>query len=759
MNSSFDDIMNRLASESDAIGRLAQDSGGFSAVVAAFEAKDPDAFRWVLQRLEMLPWCELICEWIRIKLCVLRCLELCGPPEPNEPLPTFEQFARAIAQLSANEAGLRRVVDAVSCGNREEFAEVLQELKLAQVCRFICHWVCGIGYRRVCEVICSGEPAALADPVSELRAAGAVIQSLLRNESALAAISKAALEPNCEILRNTINAVGFAGGCQTICLVICFWRCFRVCRELCIVDTEPIEIPANGVEEARSFALAFRKLGSQPRALGDLVTAVQNGDRAAYGQIVSGFGLRAYCLQICAWVCALSCREFCFCVCPPLNLDPWFTTVGDFGIYSDIDSGTGLTNKALPVTPSLVFGGGPNFAFFEQLQLGGFCPVFSPTVAGAQMQYRFLFSTQSTTLASAINSAQTTITVAGGAAPPPTPFTISVCNAGESGETMTVTGVAASTWTVTRGQDGTTAEPAGAGATVWINPAPVTGGRVAPVKLGTRIISWPQDLLGVAQAANVPTFQDVYVTGVNPPPPDIAPPIPTHPWFGPGIHYIAADPATGWVVVDLNAVGGGFQVLMGFDTTQPGVAPGGDPLSGASAIDNTGEAPVGSPVPAASQKVGVDMAIIFQATRVAAAPSVDFSNSLCKIHVNNWSEVNHLWFHEFTVGAGCCQPIDDTLTIQFVTDHEMLGEGDWALSITSCSPSAPGNIPVPNPTPGVTFTAGGRGASGSIVENTTAWDNCSYTAHLVTRPALTTGLADRTGIDNQLTFCICGHKH
>jgi hypothetical protein len=43
MNSSFDDAVNRLASQSDAVGRLAQDSGGFAAVIAAFESKDKSA--------------------------------------------------------------------------------------------------------------------------------------------------------------------------------------------------------------------------------------------------------------------------------------------------------------------------------------------------------------------------------------------------------------------------------------------------------------------------------------------------------------------------------------------------------------------------------------------------------------------------------------------------------------------------------------------------------------------------------------------
>ena len=82
-----EDVVSRLASQSNAVGRLAQDSGAFAAVVAAFEAKDPDAFRWVLNRLEMLPYCELICEWVRVKLCVLRCFELCGVPHEKVKVP------------------------------------------------------------------------------------------------------------------------------------------------------------------------------------------------------------------------------------------------------------------------------------------------------------------------------------------------------------------------------------------------------------------------------------------------------------------------------------------------------------------------------------------------------------------------------------------------------------------------------------------------------------------------------------------------
>src|SRR5215472_17955108 len=117
----LDDSVSELAMQSDAIGRLAQDGGAFAAAVAAFESRDPAALRWVLQRLELLPQCELICEWIQIKLCALRCFEVCGPPREGVSLPDLPQFVRAIVQLSANETLLRRVVDAVACGNREDY--------------------------------------------------------------------------------------------------------------------------------------------------------------------------------------------------------------------------------------------------------------------------------------------------------------------------------------------------------------------------------------------------------------------------------------------------------------------------------------------------------------------------------------------------------------------------------------------------------------------------------------------------------------
>jgi hypothetical protein len=752
---SRDDAVKSLAAQAEVIGHLAQDSGAFAAVVAAFEAKDADAFRWVLNRVEMLPYCELICEWVRIKLGVLRCIELCGVPRDRVQVPEILQFARAVVQLASNESLLRRVVDAVACGNGDDYRAAIAELKLNEFCYLICHWVYFIIYRRVCEVICSSDRVRLADAVSEVRAASHSVAEVLKNEQAFSAISKAAVNLDCITIREAINAAGFRRHCEIICWLICVWRCAWVCWEFCEIRT-PILTGADAIEEARNFALAIRPFASAPRGLTDLVTAVMDRDAKAYAEIIDRWGLRVYCWQVCRWVCWAICRVFCICICPPPPLRPWFTTVGNFDIYTQIDPASGKTNTALVPTINMPWGGGPNFAFFNELELGGFCPSFSSTFV--PMRYRFLYSKDKTTLAAPINAVQTTITVAGGS-PPPTPFNISVCVDGQSGETMAVTAVAVNTWTVTRGQDGTTAATAAAGAEVWIDLKPITGPLAGTeLKVGQRIITWPQDSPPGFAGPLAPTFEDLVVGYGS----DPVQPLFGAPYVAPK-HYIPPDLTTGWVEVDTANIMGGFQKLIHFDTTQV-VAGGCPPLPAPSTtpcfndLSNPGGAPAGSAVTGAGQGAGTDLAIVFQATRVGVA-SVDYSNSLCKIHVNNWVEVNNLWFQEFNGPATCCTPIDATLTVQFTVDHEEMDSGAWSLSITSCSGSAPGNI-----TPAVSsvgpppVTVSPRGGSGTIIEDTSGWTNCSYIVSLVTRPGLTTGLFDRHGEDNQKTFCICGHE-
>jgi hypothetical protein len=374
----------RLAAQSDAVARLAKDAGAFAAVVAAFEAQDGEAVRWILDRADLYPYCELICEWLRIKLCGLRCIEVCGPPRPDDELPSLPDFARALAELGRHETVLRNLVDAVDCGAGEAYHALLEERGLGRFCQLFCRWICSIRYERTCEVICGPGLLAPSDPATDAVAAARDLEKLVSGHT-LERLAAAAVELRCEEAQSALNNAGFQGQCEIICGLICVWRTTWVCRELC--RRPPVVLAgAYAVEEAREFALAARSLAAQPRLAAALVDAVAQNDAQAYGALIGRLGLEPYCLQVCGWVGSLICFEYCLCLCPNPTLQaPEWTNIGYILVESDIDA-TGKTMVARSGA------GGVGYAFFESLQLTGFCAATSSITPGAAMMYRFLYS-------------------------------------------------------------------------------------------------------------------------------------------------------------------------------------------------------------------------------------------------------------------------------------------------------------------------------------------------------------------------------
>jgi hypothetical protein len=763
-NSLYDSSVSQLTAQADAIGRLAQDSGGFAAVVAAFESEDPTALRWVLERLDLLSHCELICEWVRVKYSVLRCNEICRPVKESAELPSFSRFADAVVKLAGDEKALRRVVDAVSNGDADSYHAALAELKLEPFCYLFCRWVCLIVYERICRTVCSLEPIPLTDPAADIRAAGQVMKRLVANKKALSATGEAAAALDCEKTQATIAEVGLAGDCVIICGIICTWHSAWVCRELC---DRPLPILAGplAIEEARNFALAARPLVSQPRALFDLVSAVQSRDAKVYGAILTRYSLEDYCEQVCAWVGSVTCSEFCRCVCPSQAYQPMFQAIGNVQVLTDI-AANGTTNK-----PGLGFGG-PGYAFYSELQLNGSCPIFSPLNSTTGMQYRFLYSTAPPT-----------------AAAPGSPILSSMIVTSPSGASRNVL------W-----PSGSIGHPA------------ILPYRLIPVSI---------------QIGEPPAG-----TPMAPVPPAI-----NAPYADPTDFYIVPD-SSGWVTTDTNSLDPSFPNLMLVDTTQFSGVPFGDPISPILATTSQSGSLAGNPVPLTQQQNGTDVWLTFEATRASASPTtIDTTQAPVMILVNNWYEVNNLYFLEFAAGAaGCCTPINDTLSVEFTVDHQQMAVGTWSLQISGCAlipvnppsttlvitppitsltttalaapisaaaagtsqnisvtantgfPPIPFDVTLPTGelmtvtgVAGTTWTVTrgqggttaspggsgatvswavvvtGRGGSGIIVEDTTNWVNCSYTVTLNTEPGLTTGLSNRPNDQNQLTFCICAH--
>ena len=117
---------------------------------------------------------------------------------------------------------MRRVVDAISCGDGSEYRAVLNELKLGDFCQLLFYWVCFVSYDRVCETVCRPQPVPvpLQDSAAELRAAGESIAAIVKKEEILNAVAKAAVSLDSETLQSAINGTPFASRCEIICRLI-----------------------------------------------------------------------------------------------------------------------------------------------------------------------------------------------------------------------------------------------------------------------------------------------------------------------------------------------------------------------------------------------------------------------------------------------------------------------------------------------------------------------------------------------------------
>ncbi len=369
-----------LVQAAQAVSALAGDEDRFRATFDAFLAADRESCQRLLSEFKLLDRCELVCDWICSKYCVLVCLELCGPPTDVE-LPDLREFAAVVTRIAQDEELVERLANTVADRDAEGFRGLVAELKVERFCHLLCHWACSVRCRLLCRVVCSPTPTHIASYVEELAQAGAAITALAADEQAMAEVTEAVLTGDCDVVRGVVERLGLFQRCHFVCEWLCSWRCVRVCLLLCRrFPVEPIEDPLG---EAFAFAQATARLAADPAGLQRLGDAVATGDPETFGAVVEELQLGRFCIQLCQWLCRLICRRFCFCVCPPRSA-AYFIRVGQYeyaevyppgGTVPRIDSqigGTGLTSDSR--------------AFFSTVRLNG---GYSLQTGAPQMEYRF----------------------------------------------------------------------------------------------------------------------------------------------------------------------------------------------------------------------------------------------------------------------------------------------------------------------------------------------------------------------------------
>ncbi len=395
------DLVPELTRTAAAVGRLAADDTLFRAGIDAFRAQDGESFQLLLAKLQIGVDCEPICRWICVKECVLRCIDLCGPPEETAiGIEEIPRFAEVIAKITGDEELVERLADAVQQRDRDAFQSLVKELKIERFCHLLCHWACAVYCRLVCRVVCALEPVPRRHLVDELALAGSAIAGLLQDRATLDRVIKAAVAEDCEILSGLLLP---GGNCIFICEWICSWRCVLVCLRLCRVFPPVLD---TSIEEMREFAQALARIAGIPEALPRLVEALHAENAEAFAASLKELQLQRFCVQLCGWICFEICRRFCFCVCPPVEVTPLFTKVGIYRvdpIWGDFTADGTTTAGNLAFTSTIPLNGLlPNgdtatpmeYRFrTEKYPLGGgpqnvTAAMIPPTVIGA-LEYRY----------------------------------------------------------------------------------------------------------------------------------------------------------------------------------------------------------------------------------------------------------------------------------------------------------------------------------------------------------------------------------
>jgi hypothetical protein len=366
------ELLDEVLSGAKAMAALGRDEEVFRSVVDAFRAQDGESMARLLQRHKVPVPCSVICHWLRSKEAILLCLELAGPPPQIdvEP-PDVREFAEVVAKLTADEELVELMAGAVQERDIDSWRELIDKNDLARFSHLLCHWVCTVRYRLVCEVVCRPVETQRPHLIPELQAAGLAMRQLLADRELFGAAAKAAEAADCETLSGVLERGGLSPFCFFICEFFCSWRCFLVCLRLCRVF--PLELPESPIHEMLEFALAAGKLEKAP--LERLTAATLREDVEQLQSLVKELQFERFCIQFCHWVCLLRCRLYCVCVCPPRSIGV-FTKIG--GLYYDtqVDShvgGGGLTNA-------------DSRAFYSVLRLNGGLSL----VDGAPLiEYRF----------------------------------------------------------------------------------------------------------------------------------------------------------------------------------------------------------------------------------------------------------------------------------------------------------------------------------------------------------------------------------
>lgn len=212
-------------------------------LAAAVSDRDPQAFRVLVDELEIGPFCHLLCHWACIVRCELVCRVVCPPAPAGQGLGDLAEALSAaglaISRLLANKQAFAEAVAAAEDADCLRLRAAVSSAGLINgQCELICRWICAWRCLRVCLELCPvplREAAAvgLSEAFQFARVTAQLAAAPANAERLVAAAT--ASPPTPALWRELLDELKLT----PYCIQLCHWICELVCHRFCVCVCPP----------------------------------------------------------------------------------------------------------------------------------------------------------------------------------------------------------------------------------------------------------------------------------------------------------------------------------------------------------------------------------------------------------------------------------------------------------------------------------------------------------------------------------------
>lgn len=148
-------VLDDLRASFEALARLAGEPQAFAETLAALGKDDTRTVQATLDRVGLLRFCEILCRWFCFWHCFRVCLIVCRAfPKIDLTISQLREASLALGKATDEAGELKLLNEALIRQDPEQWAAVMERLRLGPFCYYVCRWLCHLHCDRRCRIVC-----------------------------------------------------------------------------------------------------------------------------------------------------------------------------------------------------------------------------------------------------------------------------------------------------------------------------------------------------------------------------------------------------------------------------------------------------------------------------------------------------------------------------------------------------------------------------------------------------------------------------